>query len=73
MLRNVLLFQLAEYAADPLCRGIYAGDCRKLSVKSCFPDVFELEQKYGSLIRGALFMPRGKHDLYIMENVIMLK
>ncbi|KAK2156901.1 hypothetical protein LSH36_202g03036 [Paralvinella palmiformis] len=52
--------ELAEYAADPLCRGIYAGDCRKLSVKSCFPEVFNLEQKYGSLIRGSLLMDRDK-------------
>lgn len=46
---------LAKYAADPLCRGIFAGDCRKLSVKSCFSVLHTAEKNYGSVLKG-LFM-----------------
>lgn len=44
---------------DPLCRGIYAGSSRSLSVKSCFPAFYDYELKHGSLIKGALFSKRG--------------
>ncbi len=60
------MLQVADYAADPLCRGIFAGDCRQLSMKSCFPDVFNYEQTYGSVIKGALRAPRGRiSDIHV--------
>jgi oxygen-dependent protoporphyrinogen oxidase len=43
-----------EKLIDPMASGIYAGDPEKLSLKSCFPRINELEQSYGSLIK-ALF------------------
>jgi oxygen-dependent protoporphyrinogen oxidase len=43
-----------EKLIDPMASGIFAGDPEKMSLKSCFPKVFNLEQKYGSLIRGML-------------------
>jgi oxygen-dependent protoporphyrinogen oxidase len=39
---------------DPMASGIFAGDPEKMSFKSCFPKVYNLEQKYGSLIRGMM-------------------
>ncbi|KAK6976961.1 hypothetical protein BgiMline_023426, partial [Biomphalaria glabrata] len=45
----------ADIAIDAFCRGIFAGDCRKLSVQACFPPLYEMEKKYGSLIAGAVF------------------
>nr|KAI8742182.1 protoporphyrinogen oxidase-like [Biomphalaria glabrata] len=47
--------EFADIAIDALCRGIFAGDCRKLSVQACFPPLYEMEKKYGSLIAGAVF------------------
>ncbi|XP_031724547.1 protoporphyrinogen oxidase [Anarrhichthys ocellatus] len=46
--------ELADIAVDSLCRGVYAGDCRKLSVRSCFPALFNAEQRRGSLTLGML-------------------
>uniref|UniRef100_A0A3P9JVG3 Protoporphyrinogen oxidase n=1 Tax=Oryzias latipes TaxID=8090 RepID=A0A3P9JVG3_ORYLA len=46
--------ELADLAVDSLCRGVFAGDCRKLSVRSCFPPLFKAEQQMGSLILGML-------------------
>ncbi len=41
---------------DPMATGIYAGDPSKLSLKSCFPRIHQLEKEYGSLIRAMLKM-----------------
>ncbi|XP_054636735.1 protoporphyrinogen oxidase isoform X2 [Dunckerocampus dactyliophorus] len=46
--------ELADIAVDSLCRGVFAGDCRKLSVRSCFPTLYEAEQRRGSLTLGML-------------------
>lgn len=42
-----------ENLVDPFISGIYAGDCSRLSLKSCFPSFDEWEQQHGSLLRGA--------------------
>jgi oxygen-dependent protoporphyrinogen oxidase len=43
----------AECLIDPVVSGIYAGDCNRLSLKSCFPIFNQWEQQKGSLLRGA--------------------
>ena len=43
-----------EKLIDPMASGIFAGDPENMSLKSCFPKVFNLEQTYGSLIRGMI-------------------
>ncbi|MDR1280138.1 MAG: protoporphyrinogen oxidase, partial [Opitutaceae bacterium] len=52
--------ELADYAVDPLVSGIYAGDLQKLSARHAFPLLWELEQKYGSLIRGGIAAARAR-------------
>ncbi|CAG5117159.1 unnamed protein product [Candidula unifasciata] len=47
--------EVADIAIDAMCRGIFAGDCRSLSVRACFPPLHEMEQKHGSLVAGLLF------------------
>lgn len=44
---------------DPLTLGIYAGDIQKLSIRSCFPSLWEAERTHGSVVRS-LFQPRKK-------------
>ncbi|MBL0387290.1 protoporphyrinogen oxidase [Tumebacillus sp. ITR2] len=46
--------EVVDYLAEPLLAGIYAGDLRNLSLRSTFPHLEGLEQKYGSLIKGML-------------------
>jgi oxygen-dependent protoporphyrinogen oxidase len=43
-----------EKLIDPMASGIYAGDPETMSFKSCFPKVYDLENKYGSLIKGMI-------------------
>lgn len=38
----------------PFVSGIYAGDPEKLSLRAAFPKVHEFEEKYGSVLRGAM-------------------
>jgi oxygen-dependent protoporphyrinogen oxidase len=45
----------AEQLFDPMVSGIYGGDIGKLSMKACFPALYDWEQQHGSLWRGALF------------------
>lgn len=46
--------EFLDYAINPFVSGIYAGDPAKLSTCVAFPKLYELEQKYGSLIKGAI-------------------
>ncbi|NIP94747.1 MAG: protoporphyrinogen oxidase, partial [Akkermansiaceae bacterium] len=39
---------------DPMASGIYAGDPEVMSLAHCFPRIHEIEQKYGSLIKGMI-------------------
>lgn len=43
-----------ERLIDPMASGVFAGDATKMSVKSCFPRMHELEAEYGSLTRGLI-------------------
>ena len=49
-----------ERLAEPLLGGIYAGNVDALSLRAAFPQLLDLEEKYGSLIRGTLAQ-RAEH------------
>jgi oxygen-dependent protoporphyrinogen oxidase len=46
--------EFLDYAINPFVGGVYAGDPEQLSVRHGFPKLHALEQKHGSLIRGAI-------------------
>lgn len=48
-----------DYAVNPFVSGIYAGDPSELSVKHTFRQLFEWEQKHGSLFKGILKRDRA--------------
>lgn len=48
-----------NYAVNPFVSGIYAGDPKTLSVKHTFSKLWELEQQYGSLLKGILKSDRS--------------
>lgn len=54
---------LLTYGLELMVNGIWAGDPNKLSARYAFKKMYGLEQKYGSLLRGAVAMkgtPRSK-------------
>lgn len=63
----------AEYLADPLVTGIFAADARQLSLRAAFPQIYNMEQTHGSLIRAMFTRKRvrsGKRRdiLYSLRN-----
>lgn len=44
--------ELVDYALNPFVSGVYAGNPRKLSARHAFPQLWQLEQTHGSLLRG---------------------
>lgn len=52
--------QSTDLFLDALASGIFAGNIRELSAKSCFPQFYGWEKQYGSLLKGALFS-RSNH------------
>ena len=49
-----------EKLIDPMASGIYAGNPETLSLRACFPRVYDLEVRYGGLIRGMIRLQREK-------------
>jgi oxygen-dependent protoporphyrinogen oxidase len=47
-----------EKLLDPMASGVYAGDPSKMSVRSCFVKVYDLERKYGGLLKGFAALAR---------------
>lgn len=52
--------EFLEYGISALVSGIFAGDPDRLSLTHAFPKVWNLEQTYGSLIRGAVGLKRDR-------------
>jgi oxygen-dependent protoporphyrinogen oxidase len=43
-----------DYAVDPFLSGIYSGDPMKLITRYALPKLYNLEQNYGSFIKGSI-------------------
>ncbi len=52
--------EFLDHAIDALVAGVYAGDPYRLSVPHAFPKLGQLEQKYGSLIKGQILGGRER-------------
>src|SRR5699024_3771536 len=44
--------ELVEHLLEPLLSGVYSSDIDQMSIMSTFPNFYELEQTYGSLLEG---------------------
>lgn len=51
-----------EKLIDPMVTGIFAGDPDRMSLKSCFPLIHDLEQKHGGLVKGMLALQRERRS-----------
>ena len=61
-----------EYAVDPFLSGVYAGDPYKLPARLALPKLYNLEQDYGSFIRGAIAkakLPKTERDRKATKKV----
>lgn len=65
-----------DYAVDPFISGIYAGDPTKLVTKFALPKLYNLEQNYGSFIKGAIQKaktPKTETDKLVTKQVFSAK
>jgi oxygen-dependent protoporphyrinogen oxidase len=46
--------EFLDYAINPFVAGVYAGNPEQLSVRSAFPKLYTLEERYGGLVRGMI-------------------
>ena len=51
--------EFLDYAINPFVAGVYAGNPEQLSVRTAFPKLYALEEKYGGLVKG---MIRGRRE-----------
>jgi oxygen-dependent protoporphyrinogen oxidase len=49
-----------EKLIDPMVTGIFAGDPDRMSLRSSFPLIHDLERKYGGLVRGMIALKRER-------------
>jgi oxygen-dependent protoporphyrinogen oxidase len=59
MVRRRLGPEPLAHLIDPMVAGIYAGDPETLSVRHAFPKLYQLEQDFGSFVRGAIAKKKG--------------
>lgn len=52
--------EMAERLAAPLLSGVFAGDAERLSMAATFPQLAQLEERFGSLLYG-MKAPRGSN------------
>jgi oxygen-dependent protoporphyrinogen oxidase len=58
--RRRLGSEALEKLLDPMVTGIYAGDPDRMSLRSCFPVIHDLERKYGGLVKGMISLQRER-------------
>jgi len=54
--------EFLDKAIDPFVSGVYAGDPNDLSMRSAFPNLYEMEREFGSLIMGTIRRKVEKTD-----------
>ena len=69
--------EFLDYIVAPFVSGVYAGDPKELSVKYAVKKVYELEERFGSLIKGAIKLkalgPKGRLVSFKGGNSSLIK
>jgi oxygen-dependent protoporphyrinogen oxidase len=61
-----------DYAVDPFLSGVYAGNPDTLVTRYALPKLYNLEQEYGSFVRGAIAkakLPKSDRDRLATKKV----
>lgn len=65
-----------NYAVDPFISGIYAGDPEQLVTRFALPKLYQLEQTYGSFIKGSVQkakLPKSDVEKKVSREVFSVK
>lgn len=52
--------EAASVLVDPMVSGVFAGDAQALSLRACFPRMWQLEEDHGGLFRALLATRRSR-------------
>lgn len=68
--------EVAKYLVSSMICGICAGDAKQISVKFLMNDIFEMEQKYGGVLKGAVLewlgVGGGKPEASVTSDISKL-
>jgi oxygen-dependent protoporphyrinogen oxidase len=76
MVKRRLGKSFLDYAIDPFISGIYAGNPNYLVPKYALPKLYNLEQEYGSFIKGAIAkkkLPKTDDDKKVTKEIFSFK
>ena len=54
--------EAATRFVDPMVSGIFGGDAEALSLRACFPRLWQLERNHGGLVRGMVATRRSRRS-----------
>ena len=58
-----------EKLIDPMVTGIFAGDPDRMSLRACFPLIYDLERKYGGLVKGMLALRKERRRAGVKQEM----
>ena len=58
-----------EKLIDPMVTGIYAGDPDRMSLRACFPLIYDLERKYGGLVKGMIALQKERRRAGVKQEM----
>ncbi len=58
-----------EKLIDPMVTGIFAGDPDRMSLRACFPVIYDLEKKYGGLVKGMLALRKERRKAGVRQEM----
>ncbi|MDP4267808.1 MAG: protoporphyrinogen oxidase [Bacteroidota bacterium] len=76
MVRRRMGNSFLDYAVDPFILGVYAGDPSMLVPKYALPKLYNLEQDYGSFIKGSIkkgFKKKSEEEKKATRNVFSVE
>lgn len=54
--------EVLDYLAEPFIGGVHASDPKSMSLAASFPMYLDMEQKYGSVIRGTVMSVKAREE-----------
>lgn len=76
LVRRRLGESILDYAVDPFVSGVYAGNPDQMIPKYALPKLYNLEQNYGSFIRGSIQkmkQPKSERDKKATKKTFSVK
>ena len=58
-----------EKLIDPMVTGIFAGDPDRMSLRACFPLIYDLERKYGGLVKGMIALRKERRRAGVKQEM----